>query len=115
MGMTHGDAVVILRTPTTTKEEKLKALKFIFESKFEYDYNCLTKPYLWELVRFMYLEMSKEEVISDKEINESLSKQDVIEVLESLLDNHKAVNAPEAQRVAKALQVAISYLRCYMQ
>lgn len=56
MGMTHGDAITILRT-SSSREEKLKALEVIFENELEYDYNCLTKPHLWALVRFMYKEI----------------------------------------------------------
>ena len=55
--MTHGDAIIILRSATSSEIEKLKALKVIFENELKYDYNCLTKPQLWALVKFMYKEM----------------------------------------------------------
>ena len=55
--MTHGDAIIILRSATSSEREKLKALKVIFENELKYDYNCLTKPQLWALVKFMYKEM----------------------------------------------------------
>ena len=55
--MTHGDALLILRTKTSSRKDKLEALKVIFENELKYDYNCLTKPQLWALVKFMYKEM----------------------------------------------------------
>ena len=59
MEMTHGDAIVILRTETSEVEDKLEALKVIFDNELKYDYNCLTKPQLWRLVRFLYREFER--------------------------------------------------------
>ena len=61
MEMTHGDAMITLRTSTSSREDKLRALKVIFENEFETDYKCFKKIHMWELVRFLYCEVTKHE------------------------------------------------------
>ncbi len=44
-------------------------------------------------------------------MNEEMSKDDILEILESLYDNYNFVNAPGSQRVATALRIVIQKLR----
>ena len=59
--MTHGDAIMIISSKTTTTAAKLQALDVIINDEHKCDYMCIRQPVMWDLLKTVYKKLKAKE------------------------------------------------------
>ena len=58
MEMSHGDAIMILKKRRSSKTQKLLALDYLLNNEMVHDMDCIPKPVMWDLVKFLFKELT---------------------------------------------------------